>query len=177
MHALKSAPRSPDRTPTIDSGKQFVFRTGARWFSVSAIAVREVTIAPDLVSVPGCHTALAGLCHYRSEFIPVLALDQLLDMDGNHASEPQDRLIILGDRVSWAMPVAEAAAVESLETLMTPELRHEDGNPNLIMGTSIFRGQIVRVLDEKAVLKLAQKLLEESWHHPAATLKHEGNTQ
>ena len=177
MHALKSAPRPPDRIAKIDSEKQFIFRTGSRWFSVPAIAVREVTIAPALVPVPGCHAALAGLCHYRSEFIPVLALDQLLDMDGNHSSEPQDRLIILGDRMSWAMPVAEAAALESLETLMTPELRHEETNPNLIMGTSIFRGQIVRILDEKAVLKIAQKLLEESWYHPAAALKHEGNTQ
>ncbi|MDG2223545.1 MAG: chemotaxis protein CheW [Rubripirellula sp.] len=176
MHALNSAPSPPGRAPNLDSGKQFVFRTGALWFSVPAIAVREVTIAPALVSVPGCHASLAGLCHFRSEFIPVLALERLLDMDGIHPSEPQDRLIILGDRVRWAIPVAEAAALESLETLVTPELRHEDGNPGLIMGTSIFRGQIVRVLDEKAVLRLAQKSLEETWHRPAAPLEHQGNT-
>lgn len=166
MHTL-----TPNRTPAdlatnADTGKQFVFRTGALWFSVPATAVREVTIAPQWVSVPGCHPSLQGLCHLRSEFIPVIALQQLLDLDGIAANERQDKLIIFGGRISWAIPVIEAAALESLETLITPELRQEDAHPNLIMGTAIFRDQIVRVLDANAILRLAQKSLEESWRTP-----------
>ncbi|MEM1068176.1 MAG: chemotaxis protein CheW [Planctomycetota bacterium] len=163
MQTLNPSQPITDRGPSADTGKQFVFRTGDLWFSVPATAVREVTIAPQWVQVPGCHPSLAGLCHLRSEFIPVVALQQLLDIDGIEGTDRQDKLIIFGGRVSWAIPVAEAAALESLETLITPELRHEDSNPNLIMGTAIFRDQIVRVLDANAVLRLAQKSLEETW--------------
>lgn len=163
MQTLTPTRATIDRPNNTDAGKQFVFRTGSLWFSVPAIAVREVTIAPQWVRVPGCHSSLQGLCHLRSEFIPVIALQQLLNLDGITGNERQDKLIIFGGRISWAIPVVEAAALESLETLITPELRQEDGNPNLIMGTAIFRDQIVRVLDANAVLRLAQKSLEESW--------------
>ncbi len=169
MNALKTNLHTLDRGSPVDAGKQFVFRSGRLWFSVPAIAVREVTIAPAWVQVPGCHSSLAGLCHIRSEFIPVVALEELLDIDGIRPTERQDKLVILSGRVTCAIRVAEAAALESLETLIAPELRHEDGNPNLILGTAMFRDQIVRVLDPNAVLRLAQKSLEESWQHATAS--------
>lgn len=161
MHAVAPAP--PDRSTAIDTGKQFVFRTGELWFSVPAVAVREITIAPGLVKVPGCPPSLAGLCHLRSEFIPVVGLEHLLDIDGIEPTEPHDKLIVLSGRVSWAVRVAEAAALESLETLISPESRVEDGAASPVMGTAMFRDQIVRVLDPNAILRLAQKSLEQSW--------------
>jgi len=162
MHATTTRPADVTSS-NVDSAKQFVFRTGELWFSVPAIAVREVTVAPELVQVPGCPRSLAGLCHLRSEFIPVVGLEELLEIDGIQPIERQDKLIVLSGRVSWAIRVAEAAALESLETLISPESRSDEGTATPVMGTAMFRDQIVRVLDPNAILRLAQKSLEQSW--------------
>ena len=78
------------------SDKHCVFRSGTSWFSLPAVSVREITIAPDLVPVPQCHASLAGLCHLRSEFIPVISLAALLDIDASVGSPIQNKLMVEG---------------------------------------------------------------------------------
>jgi chemotaxis signal transduction protein len=55
-----------------------VMRRGASWFAFPAEKVREVLFRPPLLAVPHSDPLLAGLCHVRSEFFPVLRLDALL---------------------------------------------------------------------------------------------------
>lgn len=148
------------------SDKHCVFRSGPSWFSVPAISVREIAIAPAMVQVPNCHSALAGLCHLRSEFIPVILLNALLDITTARVPQLHDKLMVLHGQGVWALLIAEAAALESLETLVTPEARGDDTNQSAIMGTSMFRSQIVRVLDPTRVYRLAQHAMEGFWQSP-----------
>lgn len=159
--------------------KHCVVRIGSSWFSVAADAVREITVAPELVPVPQCHPALAGLCHLRSEFVPVIALEALLDFEGNANPNDQAKLIVLEGQHLWALRIAEAASIESLETLVAPEMRMDDRNLTPVIGTAMFRDQIIRVLDPNLVFQLAQHALEDDWHnhHPQPRHAAQGNSR
>ena len=148
------------------SDKHCVFRCGTSWFSVPAVSVREISIAPGLVRVPDCHQSLAGLCHLRSEFVPVLSLGTLLGVDDTDISHSHDRLLLMGGSSQWALLIAEAAALESLETIVTPEARMDDTKLTAVMGTAMYRDQIVRVLNPNSLYRLAQQALEDLWRRP-----------
>jgi chemotaxis signal transduction protein len=161
------------------SDKHCIFRCDRSWFSLPAICVREITIAPDFVRIPNCHRTLAGLCHLRSEFIPVLSLTELLSVDRPETPETHGKLMVINGSSVWAMLIAEAAALESLETLVALDLRMDDMTPTPVTGTAMFRDQIVRVLDPIAVFRMAQQSLESGWqgtqipfrdsdHHPGS---------
>ncbi len=151
------------------SDKHCVFRSGTSWYSVPAVAVREITIAPQLVSVPQSHASLAGLCHLRSEFIPVISLSSILEVDDQAIDQPNNKLMVLNGTSVWALLIAEAAALESLETILAPESRLDDSHQSPVMGTAMFNEQILRVLDPNRLFRLAQQTLETSWHRPHAS--------
>ncbi|MGV3482842.1 MAG: chemotaxis protein CheW [Planctomycetaceae bacterium] len=151
------------------SDKHCIFRSGSSWFSLPAVSVREISIAPDMVPVPNCHPAIAGLCHLRSEFIPVIILNALFDIDSSDVSQPHDKLMVIHGHSAWALRIAEASALESIETLVTPEARGDDANQTAITGTCMFRHQIVRVLDPTRVFRIAQQALESFWRRPYAS--------
>ncbi len=162
------------------SDKHCIFRSGETWFSVPAISVREIAIAPEMVRVPNCHPALGGLCHLRSEFVPIVVLNALLDIDCSSVAQPHNKLMVFHGHNVWALLIAETAALQSSETLITPETRNDDAHPFAIMGTSMYRNQIVRVLDPSRVFRLAQQVIEDFWltnqdtvhtnHHEAGSL-------
>ncbi len=162
------------------SDKHCVFRSGASWFSVPAISVREITISPGLVKLPNSHPSLAGLCHLRSEFIPVISLNTLLDLDSSESSQSHDRLMVLNGSSVWALLIAEAAALESLETIIAPDARLDESNQSPVIGTAMFREQIVQVLDPTGLFRLAQHLLESRWscsQQPLRSSTHEKGSQ
>jgi chemotaxis signal transduction protein len=148
------------------SDKHCVVRVQGSWFSLPAESVREIGIAPELVAVPQCHRALAGLCHLRSDFIPVIALDALIDVQRDAGTAQPAKLMVIRGRSVWALRIDEAAAIESLETLVAPESRMEDGQPTPVIGTAMFRSHIVRVLDPNTIFELAQSALEDQWRRP-----------
>lgn len=166
---MSSIESSPSATATLDdlsSDKHCVFRCGNSWYSVPAVAVREISVAPKLVRVPDSHRSLAGLCHLRSEFVPVLSLGTLLDGEGLETAHDHDRLLVLSGSSVWALLIVEAAALESLETIVTPEARMDDVRISAVLGTAMYRDQIVRVLNPNNLYRLAQQALEECWRRP-----------
>lgn len=174
MNALDAGTKSPDATrhELAVSDKHCVFRCDRSWFSLPAIAVREITIAPELVRVPNCHRSLAGLCHLRSEFIPVLSLTQLMSTDDAQSTESHSKLLVINSSSVWALQIAEAAALESLETLVAPEARMDDLNPTPVTGTAMFRDQIVRVLDPMIIVRMARQSLENLWRAAPNSIQH-----
>ena len=152
------------------SDKHCVFRSGTCWYSLPAVSVREITIAPQFVAVPHSHSSLAGLCHLRSEFVPVISLSSLLEIEDRQVSQPNNKLMVLNGASVWALLIAEAAALESLETILAPESRMDDSHQSPVMGTAMFNDQILRVLDPNRLFRLAQQTLETTWNrlHAAA---------
>lgn len=150
--------------------KQCVFRVGSSWFSLLATAVREVTMAPDLVRVPGSHPALAGLCHVRNEFVPVVLLGPLLGDAADAQPAARKMLVLSGSAGNWALLVEEVVALESLETLIDPDARSSDVGASAVMGTATCRDQVVRVLDPNSLYRRAEELLRSCWTSLIQTL-------
>lgn len=174
MNAVDARANSPAaaRHELSVSDKHCVFRCDRSWFSLPAISVREITIAPELVRVPNCHRSLAGLCHLRSEFIPVLSLTQLISAEDTQSTESHGKLLVINGSSVWAMQIAEAAALESLETLVAPEARMDDLQPTPVTGTAMFREHIVRVLDPMIIYQMAQQSLQSLWRAAANPIRH-----
>lgn len=171
-------PRRDITNPELETGdKHCVFRVGEGWFSIPATAVQEITLASEIVRVPGSHALLAGLCHVRSEFVPVLQLNALLQEAVIESDADQKLLVIEGTGGHWALLIDDVVALESLETLIHPDQRF-DGSASPILGTATCRDQIVRVLDPNGVFRLSQKSLLDSWavftesrHQPRSTAR------
>lgn len=154
-------PAATGRRPAVD--KHCVFRVGSCWFSLLATAVREVTMAPDVVRVPGSHAALAGLCHARNEFIPVVRLAPLLGDAADQPAPAGKMLVLSGSAGNWALLVDEVIALESLETLMNPDARPGDLGSTTVLGTATCRDRVVRVLDPTSLYRRADELLRSCW--------------
>ena len=166
MTTTKSMNAIPALPDGLASEKHCVFRSGDSWFSMPAIAIREIAIAPPLVQIPQSDPLLAGLCHFRSEFIPVVLLNSLLDDDESDDSQRHNKLLVIHENSTWGILVTEATVLESLETIMAPESRLEEMCQTPVMGTAMWREQIVRVLDPKRIFRLAQQSLEDAWGSP-----------
>lgn len=149
-----------------EASKHCVFRSGASWFSLPAISVREISISPGLVRIPNCHDSLAGICHLRSEFIPVISLTALLNIDTSQHAQPHNKLMVIDCTNVWALLVAETASLETLETIVSPDGRMDDAATSAVMGTAMFRDQIVYVLEPNSVFRMAQQTLEHFWSSP-----------
>ena len=148
--------------------KHCVFRCAGSWFSVPATAVRELRLAPSRVSVPGAPAALAGVCHVRSEFLPVLRLNVLLGDTADGAGESQ-LLVLTGSSGHWALLVTEVVALESLETLADPSSPGTHRRPAAmrsaaIRGTATYGDQIVQVIDPAALYRHVQDTLNRCWN-------------
>jgi len=143
--------------------KHCIFRCGTSYFSLLATSIREITLSPQLVRIPGCDESLAGLCHVRSEFVPVLHLNAMLGERNANVTDHKKMLVLNGTGGSWALSVSEVTALQSLETLVNPEMRLNEIRLAAVMGTATYQNEVIRVLDPKKLYRLAQELLQDSW--------------
>ncbi len=151
------------------SDKHCVFRCGEAWFSVPAIAVRQIVVTPDIVKVPHCHRALVGLGRLRGEFVPIVALGRLLDIDQSSQLPTGDCLLVLEGKCIWSLLISESIALESLETIVSQEAKTESTN-NVVIGTAMFQDRIVRVLNPSGLLARAQCTFDQYWNRAEAQL-------
>jgi len=148
--------------------KHCIFRCGSAWFSVAAVAVREIALLPNFARVPGCHLSLAGISRLRSEFLPVVSLNSLFADSQAPKPEPHDRLIVIQANLAqgtghWAILISEVTALQPLETLGAPEPRSGDEDLNLLLSTAMFRRNVIRVLDPSSLYRHVRTILEKTW--------------
>ncbi|QDT08162.1 chemotaxis protein CheW [Planctomycetes bacterium K23_9] len=142
--------------------KHCMFRSGGDWFAIPAVVVREITASPALVRVPDCHPCLAGICHLRAEFIPAISISGILEVNAKRDEEAESTLLVINGNVTWALLIAEAGSVETLEVLGNTEQQRE----TVELGTAMHRDQIVRVLDHNGIYQRVQQLVENVWALP-----------
>lgn len=160
--------------PTVSeyqTDQHFMFRCGASWFSVPATAVRELTLAPEIVSVPGCDRTFEGLCRQQSEFIPVIALDALLDFEEPDQANSHSQLLTLAGNNIWAIRIAEAAGLETLDTIASTDTFQSNANSQGVVGTATHGDKFVRVLNPDQLYKTTHQALEASWSQVHTTDK------
>lgn len=134
-----------------------VFRTGTRWLALPAVAIREVLPKPEMVSIPGASAEFSGLCHIRSEFIPVLNLTTILsDTDG---SDHQIMLVLEDMDGPWAVLVDEVLSLRQLNVSDAPEA-NVDVTDSVVVGWATMDGCVVEVLDQSRIRSLAERRLD-----------------
>lgn len=140
-----------------------VFRRGSSWLALPATAVREAVPRPVMVSVPGTPRTFVGLCHVRSEFIPVLNLDSVI-------SEPFQReeqlMLVLDDADGpWALLIDEFTSLQVLDISDAPEDEVIDKG-RVIVGWATQGDQLIQVIDQSRVRELAESELAAIWRSP-----------
>jgi hypothetical protein len=112
--------------------------------------------------VPNAGSPLTGLCHVRSEFLPVLNLGPLLGDDSSILANEAQMVVVMSTEGNWGLLVDQVAALTSLETSVAPE-----GSPSswfaAVLGWATYRDQVVRVLEPTVYYRLAEAALEGAW--------------
>ena len=149
--------------PMTETRRHCVFRCQENRYGLPATSVREITYAPELSSVPDSDASLAGMCHFRSEFIPVIRIDALLGGRSFRKDENEMLLVLNSSTGPWAVLISEVLALEALDTLTGGDTSIDDPVAGVVLGTAMFRDDVVRVLDAHRLQQLAQSQLESHW--------------
>jgi chemotaxis signal transduction protein len=140
-----------------------ILRKGDSWFAVPAMAVREVSSCDMTIPIPQSPPVLAGLCHLRDEFLPVLQLRDLAGDESTKANQGGQLLVISGQGGPWALMVDQVVGLDSLEVSLDSDVRVPNGWTAAVMGSATYRDQVVRVLDPNRLYRLAEEELQSEW--------------
>ena len=151
--------RATDSYPTDD---YCVFRVGRDAYAIAAGDVREAVEAVPIVEVPQSPSCLAGLCHLRNEFVPVLSLHSLIKGTTAGDNEIRYLLVIDTNNGAWALAISQVMGLERLE-LASTNGSHEDTASRLFFGTASFRDEVIRVLDANRLYRVASDFLNHMW--------------
>ena len=81
-HALTSLDSGRSELELSASEKYCLFHRATATFGLLASVVREVASRPPITVVPDADPFLAGICHIRNEFLPVLHLSEFAAREG-----------------------------------------------------------------------------------------------
>ena len=137
-----------------------VFRRGSCWLALPAIAVREAMPRPDMVFVPGTPDSFVGLCHVRSEFVPVLNLNSVLP-ECDH-SDDTVMLIVDDTDAPWAVLVDEIISLRALEISDAPAADILDTSC-VVVGWATHGSSVIQVIDQSRIRSLAEQALAAMW--------------
>ena len=154
--------------------KHCVARCGSSWFAFPASAVREVAVRPTIVKVPRSDSVLAGLCHLRNEFIPVLSAADLLEVRDSSTTEGH-MLVLTGVDGPWALLIDAVAALDILEISFVREWESTDARSSSMVGTASFQDHVVQVLDPELLYRFIMKRLETTWIEQTGDAVHHQN--
>lgn len=141
-----------------------VFRRGLSWLALPATAVREAMPRPKMFFVPGTPETFVGLCHVRSEFIPVLNLDSVLSKtDG---ADEQIMLVLDDTDGPWAVLVDEVTSLRALELSDAPET-DDFASRCAVVGWATHDNRVIQILDQTRIRQIAEQELDALWQSTA----------
>jgi chemotaxis signal transduction protein len=153
--------RMPDKSELQRASMHCVFRRGGSYFALPAASVREVAPRPPIASVPHSGPALIGLCHVRSEFLPVLSLQTLVADCAAALPSEQQMLVVNGADGPWGLLVDQVVALDSVEASMPMETGTDDPFGGAIVGWGAYADQVVRVIHPQRFHQMAEQAIRE----------------
>jgi chemotaxis signal transduction protein len=161
-HSLTSAASGQGRLDLTSSEKFCVFQRATATFGLLASVVREVASRPRVTVVPDADPLLAGICHIRNEFLPVLRLSEFAAREEVQSTE-QQIVVVSAASAPWALLVDRVIGLLPLEVSLCSDVGASHGWSAAVMGSATHQNQIVQVLDANALLRLAQDVLNRFW--------------
>jgi len=141
-----------------DGDRYCVLSHGTSWLAIPAASVREVCCLPPLVRIPRATRYLAGLGHLRNEFIPVVRLEP----DAVETSEA--RVIVLnGPQGTWGIVAQSVPPLQTFEVTPTTQATAESFWSVARLGSAMFRGQFVTVVEPNRLYRAVEQFLQQHW--------------
>jgi chemotaxis signal transduction protein len=147
------------------SEKYCVFERADTVCAILATSVREVGLRPEISTVPGSHSMLAGLGHIRNEFLPFLRLNVAGGFDPHAGGSEPQMVIVSGDNGPWGLLVDRVIGLLPLDVSLCSEMHAAQGWLAAVMGSATLEHRVVRVLDERALYRLATETMNRYWAH------------
>ncbi len=168
---MSSTPLLPNPTSGsavgLETEKYCVFQRGNETLAILATAVREVALRPSIALVPDADPMLAGLCHLRNEFLPVV---QLSDYEGAFRESPHQQIMVFtAANGSWALLVDRVIGLVPLEVSLSSQVGSAGGWTSALMGSASHEDQIIQVLDANALFRFVEESLNRYWGGEVAT--------
>jgi chemotaxis signal transduction protein len=163
MTALAHHSPSESLAGRLTSNRHCVFRSGSSWFSMPAVTIREVLVAPATVRLPESPSWLVGIVHIQSEFIPVISLEKLLKQSYPAGSEGNERLLVMAGSPVWSLLVSQVQSLTDIEATLSPENYGQFGQASCTVGTFMLGEKIAHVLEPHRILRKVQQGLSECW--------------
>ena len=143
-----------------------VFRCDDRWYAIQALAVRSIVPRPELTPAPQSDPILKGICHTQNEFLPVISLRALTQIQYETAAGSEQQLLILsGPQGPWGLLIDQADSLATLEIAISNYANSADRWAQATLGSASYRNQVLEVLDPVAVYEYAAGLIDGYWLH------------
>lgn len=149
----------------LDNSERYcVFQSGGSWFGIPAISVRCVVPRPAVTRTPHSDPILQGICHIQNEFVPVISLQSLTQIQYETSPDAEQQLLILvGAHGPWGLLIDQAVALAALETSISTYSDLQNSWSKVTIGSASFQNQVLQVLDPHSMYQYASKLLDLFW--------------
>ena len=155
----------------LDNSERYcVFQCADRWYGVPALSVRSIVPLPTITTAPYCDPILAGIVHLQNEFLPVVNLKSLTEIqyDQNEATE-QQLAVLLGPDGAWGLSIDRAETLASLEVAFTEIANEQDRWARAVLGSASYQNQILQILAPVALYEYASSLIGGFWQESEST--------
>lgn len=149
----------------LDNSERYcVFQSGGCWFGIPALATRCIVPRPAVNRTPHCDPILQGICHIQNEFVPVVSLQALTQVQYETCPGAEQQLLILnGPQGPWGLLIDQAVALAALETSISTFSERQNNWSKVTVGSASFQNQVLQILDPQAMYQYASKLLDLFW--------------
>jgi purine-binding chemotaxis protein CheW len=140
-----------------------LFTIEGRPFAVALAAVAEVVEAEQLVRLPLGSPRVLGLCTYRRDLLPVIALGPAPAVATSVAQRRHVVLILRSEHGSWGIQVDRGVAIAAQGPMDETGAYPTGPDVAVVIGT-ILRGEIVHaVIDAEATWRNVREAIE-GWY-------------
>lgn len=133
------------------------FRVGARWLALPANIVREVVVKGFVTRVPMMPLHVLGVMLIRNRLIPVISLEQLLDLDPNADLTPTlPRLVIIETaELEMALVADEVRELTELPRDEHSTLHCRTSRPTCVHSERLWNDRLLCILDPSGLVQSA----------------------
>lgn len=151
----------------LDNSERYcVFKSDDNWYGVPALSVRSIVPRPELTSAPHSDPILKGICHIQNEFLPVVSLQALTQIQYETSPESEQQLLILlGPQGPWGLLIDGASALAALEISISTYSNQHDQWAKATVGSATYQNQVLQILDPNAVFEYAASLIDGFWRN------------
>lgn len=154
-----------------DGSERFcIFQCHEHWYGISALDVQGVSPRPEIRSVPNSDPVLSGISHVHNNFMPVVSLRALAQINYEQDSNSQQQLLTLpGPPGPWGVLIDQVISLAPLEVSISNFSNANDQWSKVLSGSASYRNQVVQILDAKALYQYADSMLKRFWNSSITT--------